>query len=98
MPILNLDKLKQKKAEYSAAIVTAMKEQDESKLDAALDGYSQFIGEAVQAEIMAAETARLIRSFLLHAESVSSHRRKQISTRNLSKRQKLPTRNRLLKA
>ncbi len=54
MPILNLDKLKQKKAECSAAIVTAMKEQDESKLDAALDGYSQFIGEAVQAEIMAA--------------------------------------------
>lgn len=30
MPILNLDKLKQKKAECSAAIVTAMKEQDES--------------------------------------------------------------------
>lgn len=54
MPILNLDKLKQKKAECSAAIVMAMKEQDESKLDAALDGYSQFIGEAVQAEIMAA--------------------------------------------
>ena len=54
MPILNLDKLKQKKAECSAAIVAAMKEQDESKLDAALDGYSQFIGEAVQAEIMAA--------------------------------------------
>ena len=54
MPIMNLDKLKQKKAECSAAIVTAMKEQDESKLDAALDGYSQFIGEAVQAEIMAA--------------------------------------------
>lgn len=54
MPILNLDKLKQKKSEYSAAIVTAMKEQNEDKLDAALDGYSQFIGEAVQAEIMAA--------------------------------------------
>lgn len=54
MPILNLDKLKQKKAECSAAIVTAMKEQNESKLDAALDGYSQFISEAVQAEIMAA--------------------------------------------
>lgn len=54
MPFMNLDKLKQKKAECSAAIVTAMKEQNESKLDAALDGYSQFIGEAVQAEIMAA--------------------------------------------
>lgn len=54
MPILNLDKLKQKKAECSAAIVTAMKEQDESKLDAALDGYSQFISEAVQTELTAA--------------------------------------------
>ena len=54
MPFMNLDKLKQKKAECSAAIVTAMKEQNESKLDAALDGYSQFIGEAVQTEIMAA--------------------------------------------
>lgn len=54
MPTLNLDKLKQKKAECSAAIVTAMKEQDENKLDAALDGYSQFISEAVQTELTAA--------------------------------------------
>ncbi len=54
MPTLNLDKLKQKKAECSAAIVTAMKEQDENKLDAALDGYSQFISEAVQTELAAA--------------------------------------------
>lgn len=51
--ILNLDKLKQKKAECSSAIVAAIKAQDEGKLDAALDGYSQFISEAVQAEIAA---------------------------------------------
>lgn len=54
MAILNLDKLKQKKAECSAAIVSAMKEQDENKLDAALEGYSQFISEAVQSELTAA--------------------------------------------
>ncbi len=58
MPTLNLDKLKQKKAECSAAIVTAMKEQDENKLDAALDGYSQFISEAVQTELAAAGNGR----------------------------------------
>lgn len=50
MAILNLDKLKQKKAECSAALVAAMKEQDEGKLEQALESYSQFLGETLGME------------------------------------------------
>ena len=50
MPILNADKLKMKKAECSAALVVAMKEQDEEKLEQALESYSEFLGETLGME------------------------------------------------
>lgn len=51
MSILNLDKLNAKKQECSVAIVAAMKEQDEKKLDAALSDYADFVGEMLTTEI-----------------------------------------------
>ena len=50
MPTLNLDKLNQKKAECSKALVDAMREQDETKLEQALESYSQFLGDTLSIE------------------------------------------------
>lgn len=48
----NLDKLKQKKAECSVALVAAMKEQNEEKIEQALGDFAQYVGDAMS---MAAE-------------------------------------------
>lgn len=50
MSILNLDKVQQKKAECSAAIMAAMKAQDDAALDKALGDFADFLGEALAAE------------------------------------------------
>lgn len=47
---INLDKLNEKKKECSAAIMAAIKSQDESQIETALSGYSQYLGEAIGAE------------------------------------------------
>lgn len=50
MSVLNLDKIEQKKAECSAAIMAAMKAQDDEALDKALSGFADFLGETLAAE------------------------------------------------
>lgn len=50
MSILNLDKVQQKKAECSAAIMAAMKAQDDTALDKALGDFADFLGETLAAE------------------------------------------------
>lgn len=50
MGILNLDKLQQKKAECSAAIMEAMKTQNDAALDKALGDFACFLGDTLAAE------------------------------------------------
>lgn len=50
MGILNLDKLQQKKAECSAAIMEAMKTQNDAALDKALGDFASFLGDTLAAE------------------------------------------------
>ena len=50
MSILNLDKVVQKKVECSAAIMAAMKAQDDDALDKALGGFADFLAETLAAE------------------------------------------------
>lgn len=50
MSILNLDKVQQKKAECSAAIMAAMKSQDDAALDKALGDFAGFLGDTLAAE------------------------------------------------
>ncbi|MGN0598916.1 MAG: phage major capsid protein [Oscillospiraceae bacterium] len=50
MSILNLDKVQQKKAECSVAIMAAMKAQDDAALDKALGDFADFLGETLAAE------------------------------------------------
>ena len=50
MSVLNLDKVVQKKVECSAAIMAAMKAQDDDALDKALGGFADFLAETLAAE------------------------------------------------
>ena len=50
MGILNLDKLQQKKAECAAAIMEAMKTQNDAALDKALGDFACFLGDTLAAE------------------------------------------------
>jgi len=53
----NLDKLQQQKATIQTALCAAIKEQDESKINAALESYSTFISEMVTTEATAGTNA-----------------------------------------
>lgn len=50
MSVFNLDKVVQKKVECSAAIMAAMKAQDDDALDKALGGFADFLAETLAAE------------------------------------------------
>lgn len=50
MSILNLDKVVKKKVECSAAIMAAMKAQDDDALDKALGGFADFLAETLAVE------------------------------------------------